>query len=67
MMANRVARYLRGTACNTITIWPLDLAAVTVITCSDAGGPGSAKRDGAQGAWMILLGESRIRHNQRAK
>ncbi|CAK0893332.1 unnamed protein product, partial [Prorocentrum cordatum] len=61
LMANKVARHLRCTASSCLTIWPLDLSAVTMVTCSGAGGPGSAKRDGAQGGWLVMLGDSRIK------
>ena len=67
LMANKVARHLRSTACSCLTIWPLDLSAVTMVTCSGAGGPGSAKRDGAQGGWLVMLGESRIKDNRRSR
>ncbi|CAK0887597.1 unnamed protein product, partial [Prorocentrum cordatum] len=40
LMANKVARHLRCTASSCLTIWPLDLSAVTMVTRSDAGGPG---------------------------
>ncbi|CAK0863095.1 unnamed protein product [Prorocentrum cordatum] len=66
-MANKVARHLRCTASSCLTIWPLDLSAVTMVTCSDAGGPGSAKRDGAQGGWLVMLGDSRIKDNRRSR
>ena len=67
LMANKVARFLRSTAKVHLTIWPLDLSAITMITCSDAGGPGSAKNNGAQGGWLVFMGEPHVKDSRRAK
>eukprot|EP00959_Pyramimonas_sp_CCMP1952_P065964 1377201-Pyramimonas_sp.AAC.1 len=40
---------------------------MTFVTVSDAGGPGSARRNGAQGGWMVLAADSSIRQNCRAR
>ncbi len=40
---------------------------LTFVTVSDAGGPGTARRGGAQGAWLVLAAEGGIRHNLRSK
>ena len=50
-----------------LTIWPLDPSALSFVTISDAGGPGSVQRDGAQGAYLVVAADSGIRRNKRAR
>ena len=40
---------------------------MTFVTISDAGGPGSARRNGCQGAWLVAAAEAAIRSNQKAR
>jgi len=66
-MANKVAKYLRSTATVAFTLWAHDLDTMTFVTVSDAGGPGTASRGGAQGAWLVLVADAEIRLNRRAR
>jgi len=67
LMANKVATMLRSTATQYITLWPLDASTLTFVTLSDAGGPGTANRDGCQGAWLVVVADARVRQSQRAR
>ena len=63
-VAMKVARYTRSTANVTLKLWALDLHNIAFVTVSDAGGPGSARREGSQGAWVLLAAEGQIRTNR---
>eukprot|EP00959_Pyramimonas_sp_CCMP1952_P198436 4150883-Pyramimonas_sp.AAC.1 len=52
LLGIKVVQHLKFSASQRITIWPLDASSVTFVAISDAGGPWSAKRGGAQGAWL---------------
>ena len=63
----KVSRYVRSTASRSFRIWPLDPSTLIFVTASDAGGPGTAKRGGCQGAWVVLCVESDLRRNMRGR
>ena len=63
----KVCKFLRATAAQSITIWPLAVHTLNFVTISDAGGPGTARRGGARGAWLVLVAEPSLKHNRRAK
>ncbi|CAK0871511.1 unnamed protein product, partial [Prorocentrum cordatum] len=67
LMLVKICRYLKATASQRLTVWALDLQSLLFVTASDAGGPGSAKRGGAQGARLVLAADSGIRNNARAR
>ena len=57
----KICKFLRSTASQVITIWPLDLHSLNFVTVSDAAGPGTAKNDGSQGAWLVMAADASIR------
>ncbi|CAK0863956.1 unnamed protein product, partial [Prorocentrum cordatum] len=67
LMLIKICRYLKATAAQRLTIWALDPHSLAFATASDAGGPGGARRGGAQGAWLVLVADAGIRKNVRAK
>ena len=50
LIAIKVCKFLRSTASQVITVWPLDVHSLNFVTVSDAGGPRTVKHDGPQGA-----------------
>eukprot|EP00959_Pyramimonas_sp_CCMP1952_P042892 897548-Pyramimonas_sp.AAC.1 len=50
-----------------IAAWPLDPTSFTFAAISGAGGPGSARRDGAQGAFLDVAADSEIRRSRGAR
>eukprot|EP00959_Pyramimonas_sp_CCMP1952_P283834 5933082-Pyramimonas_sp.AAC.1 len=67
LLCIKICRHLKATAAQRISIWPVDIGTMTMITVSDAGGPGTARRGGAQGAWMVMAAEGGIKNNRRVK
>eukprot|EP00959_Pyramimonas_sp_CCMP1952_P065666 1370995-Pyramimonas_sp.AAC.1 len=67
LMANKVVKFVRASASQHITIWNLDPMCLSFVTASDAGGPGSARRGGAQSGWLVFAADGAIRQNRRAK
>ena len=63
----KVCKFLRSIASQVITILPLDLHSLNFVAVSDAGGPGTAKNDGSQGAWLVMAADASIRQNKRAR
>eukprot|EP00959_Pyramimonas_sp_CCMP1952_P324714 6796874-Pyramimonas_sp.AAC.1 len=49
LLCCKIVRHFKSSASQHIVIWPIDPLTVTFATISDAGGPGSARREGAQG------------------
>ncbi|CAK0837510.1 unnamed protein product, partial [Prorocentrum cordatum] len=67
LMANKVVKFLRAFASQYITIWNLDPLSTAFVTASDAGGPGSARRGGAQAGWLVFAADAAIPQNHRAR
>ncbi|CAK0885219.1 unnamed protein product, partial [Prorocentrum cordatum] len=67
MTLMKICKFLKAPAAQTLTIWALDSLPLTCATASDAGGPGSAHRGGAQGAWLAMAADASIRANKRAR
>lgn len=67
MLCIKIVKHLKSSSSQKIVVWSLDPNSVTFVTVSDAGGPGSARRNGAQGGWMVLAADPAIRQNVRAK
>ncbi|CAK0800566.1 unnamed protein product, partial [Prorocentrum cordatum] len=63
----KVCKHVKAPLEQRLTTWALDPSSVTFVTASDAGGPGSARRGGAQGAWLITVADSAIRDDRRAR
>ena len=65
LLGIKVCKFLRGTASQVVTIWPLDLHSLNFVTVSDAGGPGTANNEGCQGAWLVMAADATVRQNKK--
>ncbi|CAK0908679.1 unnamed protein product, partial [Prorocentrum cordatum] len=63
----KTCKFLKASPEQRLAIWSLDPASVVFAIASDAGGPSSASRGGAQGAWLITAADSAIWENRRAR
>eukprot|EP00974_Lingulodinium_polyedra_P004807 450774-Lingulodinium_polyedra.AAC.1 len=66
-VANRMVKFLRSTASQSITLWRHDLDTVVAMVAADCGGVGSASGGGAQGAWVLGIADSGLAEDREAR